>query len=63
MDEYEKIKVLLSAAKQTYANGEINPEEFLALLEDIEACFLSVQKKNEEEDVRRILNKYIANLP
>ena len=63
MDEYEKIKVLLSAAKQAYANEEINPEEFLELLEEIEAYFLRVQKKIEEEEVRKILNKYIANLP
>ena len=63
MDEYEKIKVLLSAAKKAYANEEINSEEFLTLLEDIEAYFLSVQKKIEEEEVRKILNKYIANLP
>ena len=63
MDEYEKIKVLLSAAKKAYANEEINSEEFLMLLEDIEAYFLSVQKKIEEEEVRKILNKFVANLP
>ena len=59
MREYEEIKLMLSAAEQLYATGKISREKCLALIEEIEDYFISIQKKIQEEEIREILNKYI----
>lgn len=63
MHEYEKIRLMLSAAEQLYDDGEISREECLVLLEEIQVYFKSVQKKIQEEEIKEILNKYLTDLP
>lgn len=62
MTDYEKIRLILALAKEAYANGEITLREYTIIVEDLDAFFLNVQKQIEEEEIRKLINKYIANL-
>lgn len=62
MYAYKKIRLLLAGAEILYDKGKITPELYLSIVENIEAYFLSVQKKIQEESIKEILDNYIATL-
>jgi hypothetical protein len=61
-NRYEKIKIMLSAAKESYNKGEITSEMYLSLVENIEKDFLALKKEIDDENARRMLNKYISKI-
>lgn len=62
INEYEIIKMLLSSVRKSYEEGKMTPESYLETIESIEKDFLTLKRENREEDIRKILNKYITDL-
>jgi hypothetical protein len=59
MLEYEKLKLELAIVNECYDEGSITAEECLTLVKSIESDFLRLQKKEKEEEIRSILNRYL----
>ncbi len=62
VSKFKKVSLLLKSAKNLYQKGEITQKEYLIFLDHVEAEYLKVVNRMENEELSDIIHDLVINV-